>query len=298
MTNTCQKKRASLQKRFIGALILNGALAIAELIMSIITGSTALLADALNNIDDFGALLFSIYSEHISKKPPDERHTFGHERMDVIAGLAKGCLLLLSAIFILYQSVLFIVSPSTIHGMLVLITATIALAVNLISALWLKQDACHSLNAKGTYLCMIYDAVGSFAVMISGALLMLFNVGYFDILASLVIVYFMVRSGWSLIKECMSIFMQTAPADFDYLAFEKAVGSIQNVTSVGDVHVWAQTPNEYHLTAKVCIASQDICSCEQIIQQVESVCKEQFGVSHTTIQLHYNEESIPRFCKT
>lgn len=296
MTHNDNHQSKSLQKRFIGALVLNGGLAIGEFIMSIVTGSTALLADALNNIDDFGALIFSIYSERIARKPADERHTFGHERMDVLAGLAKGALLLLSAVFILYQSVSFLISPKEIQGMLVLITATAALVVNLVSALWLKQDACHSLNAKGTYLCMIYDAIGSLAVMVSGFLLILFNVGYFDILASLVIVYFMVRSGWSLMKECTSIFMQSAPDDFDFSEFEKAVRSIQHVTSVGDVHVWAQTPSDYHLTCKVSAEPQDICSCEKIIRQVEDICKKQFRINHTTIQLYYGEEALQRFC--
>ncbi len=297
MTHEHNHNSKSLQKRFIGALILNGALAIGEIVMSIVTGSTALLADALNNIDDFGALIFSIYSERIARKPADERHTFGHERMDVLAGLAKGVLLLLSAIFIVYQSISFLIAPTEIHGALVLITATAALVVNLVSALWLKQDACHSLNAKGTYLCMIYDAVGSFAVMVSGLLLMLFNVGYFDILASLIIVYFMVRSGWSLVKECTSIFMQSAPNDFDFSIFEKAIRSIPHVTSVGDVHVWAQTPNNHHLTCKVNVEFKDVCSCENIIKQVEDICKTQFKINHTTIQLHYSEENLQRFCR-
>lgn len=295
MTHNCQNNRASLQKRFIGALILNGGLAIGEFIMSIITGSTALLADALNNIDDFGALIFSIYSEHIAKKPPDERHTFGHERMDVLAGLAKGCLLLLSAIFILYQSAKFIAAPTEIQGKLVLITATIALVVNLISALWLKQDACHSLNAKGTYLCMIYDAVGSLAVMISGVLLMLFNVGYFDVLASLVIVYFMVRSGWSLIKECTSIFMQSAPEEFDVKGFEKAVLEIQDVSSVGDLHVWSFTPEVHHLSCRVTVQVGDACDCDRIMHEVEQVAK-RFNIQHTTVQPVYSNKDLKRFC--
>ena len=89
--------RPTLLARFIWSLILNAGLAIGEIVMSLITGSTALLADGLNNLDDTAALLLSIYSERAARKPADRRHTFGHQRMDVLAGFAKGCFLLLAA---------------------------------------------------------------------------------------------------------------------------------------------------------------------------------------------------------
>lgn len=118
------------------------------------------------------------------------------------------------------KAISFLLSPVEIPGLPVLITASLTLVVNLLSALWLKQDACHSLDAKGTYLCMVYDAVGSVAVMISAMLTLLFGFAYFDIAASAVIVFFMVKSGTSLLHDSISIFMQTAPEGFDYDAFE------------------------------------------------------------------------------
>lgn len=114
--------------------------------------------------------------------------------MDVVAGFAKGCFLLIAVLVIVYKAIDFLLSPAEIPGFPVLITATLALLVNLVTALWLKADACHSLNGKRTYLCMVYDAVGSAAVMISAVLTLLFGILYFDVVASAVIVLLMVRS--------------------------------------------------------------------------------------------------------
>lgn len=288
----------SLLVRFVWSLILNAGLAVGEIIMSLITGSTALLADGLNNLDDTAALILSIYSERIAKKPPDERHTFGHERMDVVAGFAKGCFLLIAAVLIVYKAISFLLSPVEIPGLPVLITASLALVVNLLSALWLKQDACHSLNAKGTYLCMVYDAVGSVAVMISAMLTLLFGFAYFDIAASAVIVFFMVKSGTSLLRDSISIFMQTAPEGFDYDAFEEEVSSIPNVNGVGDIHVWCHAPGEYHLTCRVGVDITDFCDCDRITKQVESLCHAKFNIQHCTVQLVYDSKEISRFCKS
>ena len=296
--HACDDTSPSLLIRFVWSLILNAGLAVGEIVMSLLTGSTALLADGLNNLDDTAALILSIYSERIARKPPDKRHTFGHERMDVVAGFAKGCFLLIAAFLIVYKAIYFLLAPVEIPGLPVLITASLALVVNLASALWLKQDACHSLNAKGTYLCMVYDAVGSVAVMISAVLTLLLGFVYFDLVASAVIVFFMVKSGSGLLRESISIFMQTAPEGFDYDEFESTVTSIPNVQGVGDIHVWCHAPGEHHLTCRVNVEITDFCDCDRIVKAVEELCRTKFNIQHCTIQLVYDSEILERFCKT
>ncbi len=288
--------RPTLLARFIWSLILNAGLAIGEIVMSLITGSTALLADGLNNLDDTAALLLSIYSERAAKKPADRRHTFGHQRMDVLAGFAKGCFLLIAAILIVYKAASFLLEPVEIPGTAVLITASIALTVNLASAMWLKEDACHSLNAKGTYLCMVYDAVGSVAVMISGIAMLLWGFPYFDVIASAVIVFFMTKSGLSLLRESISIFMQTAPEGFNYDEFESSVKAVPNVTAIGDIHVWSHAPNEHHLTCRVAVEITEFCDCDRIVKAVEGLCHTRFNIQHSTVQLVYNADEVAPNC--
>lgn len=287
---------ATLLTRFIWSLVLNAGLAVGEIVMSLITGSTALLADGLNNLDDTAALLLSIYSERVAKRPADRRHTFGHQRMDVLAGFAKGCFLLFAAVLIVYKAAYFLMEPVEIPGMAVLITASIALAVNLASALWLKEDACHSLNAKGTYLCMVYDAVGSVAVMISGVAMLLWGFPYFDLIASAVIVFFMTKSGLSLMRESIAIFMQTAPEGFSYDEFESAVKAIPNVTAIGDIHVWSHAPNEHHLTCRVAVEITEFCDCDRIVKAVEDLCRTRFNIQHSTVQLVYDSADVASDC--
>jgi len=294
--HSSESNGATLLTRFIWSLILNAGLAVGEIVMSLITGSTALLADGLNNLDDTAALLLSIYSERVAKRPADRRHTFGHQRMDVLAGFAKGCFLLFAAVLIVYKAAYFLMEPVEIPGVAVLITASIALVVNLASAFWLKEDACHSLNAKGTYLCMVYDAVGSVAVMISGVAMLLWGFPYFDVAASAVIVFFMTKSGLYLLRESISIFMQTAPEGFNYDEFESAVKATPNVTSIGDIHVWSHAPNEHHLTCRVAVEITEFCDCDRIVKAVEDLCRTRFNIQHSTIQLVYDPSDVAPDC--
>ncbi|MDD5054984.1 MAG: cation diffusion facilitator family transporter [Candidatus Peribacteraceae bacterium] len=285
------------ERHFLLALFLNGGLAVTELAMSVVTGSTAVLADGLMNVDDLAALVFSIYSERKTRQVPDKRRTFGYGRMDALAGFVKGCLLLLSSLVVLLQAGKILLMPETVAGTTVLFIGIASLAVNFISSVMLKADACCSLNARGTYACMKYDMIGSASLIASGLLSGYFTVVYFDVAAALLIAFFMVRSGWGIFKEGAQLFLQSAPEDFPYDAFEKAVLAVKGVIAVGDIHVWSLTPEEHHLTCNVQIKVENICDCERIIGEVERLCGERFGISHHTIQPVYTEETLQRFCK-
>ena len=283
--------------KFIWAFILNGGLAFTEIVMSIVTGSTAVLADGLMNVDDLAALGFSIYSERKTRQSPDDRRTFGYGRMDALAGFVKGCLLLLSAFIVALQAGRLLLMPEAVAGTTVLLVGVASLFVNFISSVMLKADACCSLNARGTYACMTYDMIGSAALIVSGLLSRSFSVVYFDVVAALLIAFFMVKSGWGIFKEGARLFLQSAPAGFNYDEFEHAVRRTKGVTSVGDIHVWSLMPSEHHLTCKVKIKVEDICDCERIIGEVERICRGDFGINHCTIQPIYSEDTLRRFCR-
>ena len=144
---------------------------------------------------------------------------------------------------------------------------------------------------------MVYDAVGSAAVMVSAVLTLLLGFVYFDIAASIVVVFFMVKSGTSLLRESVSIFMQTAPENFDYDAFEADVKSIPNVVDVGDIHVWCHAPGVHHLTCRVRVAVTELCDCDRIVKRVESLSKSSFDIQHSTVGLQYDESELNRFCR-
>lgn len=288
---------SKLEKNFIVALVMNGGLAIGEVSAGIILGSSALLADGFMNVDDTAALILSIYSERKTRQAPDERRTFGYKRMDAFAGFVKGCLLLVTALMATLQAIKLLIDPEPIPGIPVMIIGGIAIVVNLVSALGLKADACCSLNAKGTYECLKYDVIGSIAVVISGALSYFYGYAYFDVAAALLIAFFMVRTGWGIFKEGMGYFLQSAPEGFDYNEFEKAVKTVKGVSSVGDIHVWSQSPSEHHLTCKVTVKIEDVCDCDRIIGEIEKICRSKFGIEHTTIQPAYTEQTLDRFCK-
>lgn len=296
-SNTCKSSSAKLEKNFIVALILNSLLAVVELTAGIILGSSALLADGFMNIDDTVALILSIYSERKTRQAPDKRRTFGYKRMDVFAGFVKGCLLMVTALMALLQAIKLLITPEHIPGIPVMIIGGIAIVINFVSAYGLKADKCSSLNAKGTYSCLMYDVVGSAAVVLSGLMSYLFGYVYFDVAAALLITIFMAKTGWGIFKEGTNYFLQSAPADFDYDDFEADVMQIRGVKSVGDIHVWSQDPQEHHLTCKVQIIVEDVCDCEKIISEIGKLCMTKFNISHTTIQPVYDGKVLDRFCK-
>ncbi len=98
----------------------------------------------------------------------------------------------------------------------------------------------------------------------------------------------MVKSGSALLKESISIFMQTTPEGFDHGAFEEAVLSIPSVMGVGDIHTWSHAPGEHHLTCRIAVMVTDFCDCDRIVKAVEHICHTSFNIQHSTIQLVYD----------
>lgn len=284
-----------LEKRFTWALVLNGAAALAEMIASVLTGSSALLADGLMNTDDFAALLLSIYSERKRGQGPDERRTFGYGRMDAFAGFVKGVLLLLTAFITVLQAVRLLLAPEPISSGVVIVMGLVTLGVNFFSAYILKVDACCSVNAKTTYSCMKYDAYGSLALIASGILGRYYPTALFDAAAALLIAGFMVRTGWEVFREGARLFLQTAPDGFRIADFEAQVRAVPGVLSVGDIHVWSYTPGNSHLTCKVTVRDGDVCVCHRVIEETEHIARA-MHIQHVTVQPVYTEQDLQRFC--
>jgi len=94
----------NIEKRFILSLSLTGLILIGEVIGGLWTGSLALLSDAAHVFMDIFALALSFLALRLSAQPPDDRHTYGWHRLEVLAALANGVTLILIALGIWYEA--------------------------------------------------------------------------------------------------------------------------------------------------------------------------------------------------
>ena len=155
-------------KNLLFSIVLNIVITVAQIIGGIISGSLALLSDALHNFSDVLALAFSWYANKLSKKEASLNHTFGYKRAELIAAFINAITLIVVALFLIYEAAHRLFHPEPIQSAVVIWLALLGIFANGGSVILLKKEADHNLNMKSAYLHLLTDMMASIAVLIGG----------------------------------------------------------------------------------------------------------------------------------
>jgi len=168
-------KTAKSEQRLIWALLVNVILTFVQIAGGVISGSLALIADALHNFSDAVSLLIALIARKWAEKPADENRTFGYKRAELIGAMINLTTLILIGFYLLFEAVLRSFEPEPIAGWIVVIIASVALVVDVITAALTYVLAKDSLNIRAAFLHNIADALSSVAVIIAGTLIILYE---------------------------------------------------------------------------------------------------------------------------
>ena len=109
------------EQKIIFAISINFFLTIAQIIGGVISGSLALIADALHNLSDAASLVIAFFARKIGKKSADEFKTFGYKRAEIIASLINLTLLIVLSLYLIYQAIWRFIEPQMISGWIIII---------------------------------------------------------------------------------------------------------------------------------------------------------------------------------
>jgi len=256
---------------------------VAEVIGALVTGSLALLADAGHMLSDAAALGLSLFAHWVAKWPPTPLRSYGYHRAEILAALANGASLVGIAVAILVEAAHRLGSTAEVQGAPMLGIAAGGLAVNLL-CLWLLRPASGgSLNARGAWLHLLTDALGSVAAVAAGALIWARGWHWADPAASAGIALLVLASAWQLVKEAVAVLMESAPAHLDPRRVRAAIARLPGVAGVHDLHVWTITTGRDSLSAHVVPAPGS--SAEDLLGRIRGALAADFGIRHVTIQI-------------
>ncbi|MBC2884638.1 cation transporter [Ochrobactrum sp. CM-21-5] len=264
------------------ALGLTGCFMIAEIIGSFITGSLALLSDAMHMATDSFALVLALVAIYLGRRPADIFRTYGYSRFEILAAAFNAVLLLGVAFYILYEAYERLSQPADVQSVGMLVVAIVGLIVNLISMRVLAGHKDESLNVKGAYLEVWADMLGSIGVIAGAIVIYLTGWEWVDSLIAVGIGFMVFPRTWVLLKECINILLEGVPAGVDLKQLETAILAVPGVASIHDLHVWSLTKNQHSLTAHIVLAQK--ANGETVRQGVEHVLQEQYDLHHTTLQ--------------
>ena len=271
-------------------ILLNIVITIAQVIGGIISGSLALLSDALHNFSDVLSLVISYSATKLSKRKASTNRTFGYKRAEIIAAFVNSSTLIVVAIILVKEAIERFINPVEIESNLVIWLALLGIAANGFSVLLIKKDAKINMNMKSAYLHLFTDMMASVAVLIGGLLMKFYALYWVDPVLTIIIALYLIYMGYDLLKSSTRVLMLFTPNTIEVQQIVSAITKIQAVKNVHHVHIWQLNEDEVHLEAHVDF-DEDIKLSEfdQILEKIEEEIYHKFGINHLNIQPEFGK---------
>jgi cobalt-zinc-cadmium efflux system protein len=281
-----------LEKRFIFSIVLTALILVAEVIGGLLSGSLALLSDAAHVFMDIFALGLSFLALRLANRPPDDRHSYGLHRLEVVAALINGVTLFIISIGIWIEAVKRLQNPVQIRGLEMLVIAVIGLVVNVVVALILgRHDHGHehehndahakrNLNVQSAYLHVVGDAISSVGVIVAAVLIQFTGIHWIDPLISILIGGIIFVSAFRVFRSSLHILLEGVPEGLSISEINKSISNISNVDAVHDLHVWNICSEHIALSAHVIVQPGKT----GVMDEIKVMLDRDFNIQHTTIQ--------------
>ncbi|MFH0846540.1 MAG: cation diffusion facilitator family transporter [Chloroflexota bacterium] len=267
------------------AFVITFSFMVAEALGGILSDSLSLLGDAGHMLVDAFALALSLFAMNIAHRPATAQRTFGYRRIEILAALTNGTILIVVAGFIFFEAYQRFFNPPEIKPPLMLLVATAGLAANITGMILLGRASHGSLNIKAALWHVTGDTISSVGVIIAGIIILFTGWYVADTIAALVIGSIILGGAVRIVSESTDILLESVPRHIETARVIEAIKSIPGVNEVHDVHIWTITSNIYALSAHLMIDDQMVSRSVAILSQVREELARRFSISHTTLQL-------------
>lgn len=284
-------------KRLLFSILLNILITIAQVIGGIISGSLALISDAVHNLSDVISLVISYGANLLSnKKKQTQYQTFGYKRAEIIAAFVNSASLIVIAVFLAIEAVRRFSKPQEIMSEVVIWLAFIAILGNGLSVLLLRKDAGHNMNMRAAYLHLISDLLTSVAVLAGGILMKYFGVYWLDAILTIIISIYLLFMSWSIFLDSLKILMLFAPKDLNIEDIQKEILTINEIQNIHHVHVWHLNDKDIHFEAHIEFKEDiKLSEFDGICSQVEKILSDKFSINHSNLQPEFERDDHKDF---
>lgn len=272
-------------------IVLNVLITLAQIAGGIVSGSLALLSDAMHNFSDVLSLLIAWGANRLAGRPSTAACTFGFKRAEILATLFNASALMGIALLLVIEAADKFVHPSSVDAGWVIGLGLLSILLNSVSVWLVKEDAHGNMNIKAAYLHLLTDAMTSAAVVLGGVLMYFFGLFWIDPLISVLIALYLAKASYGLIKESLGVLMQFAPASVDLCELEKAVMGHAEIANIHHLHLWRLNDRRIHLEAHLDFKEDlPLSRATGVVESLETLLQERFGIGHTTFQCEYNRD--------
>jgi cobalt-zinc-cadmium efflux system protein len=267
-------------------LAITATVMVVEAIGGWLAGSLALAADAGHMLADVAAIGLALVVARLAERPATAERSFGLLRLEVLAALVNGALLVAIAVGVGIEAVQRFAMPRPVDGALVLAVGAVGLAANAVGAAVLHQGHRHSLHQRGVYLHVMSDLLGSIGVLAAGVVIVTTGWLPADPLISMVIALLIVVGAWRLVKESVDVLLEATPSHVSLSDVHDRMATVPGVASVHDLHVWTVTSGVIAMSGHLVVRNPD--QNQRILETVQERLGE-LGIGHVTVQMERDE---------
>ena len=273
------------------AIWANGLLTVAQIVGGILSGSLALIADALHNFSDMASLVIAFFARKIARRPADKRMTFGYGRVEIVAALINYTTLILIGFYLIYEGGMRMIDPPEVQGWTVVILGGVALVVDTLTALLTYSMQKGSVNIRALFLHNLSDALASVAVIIGGSLILPYNMRWVDPAITIGIALYILYLAFTEIGGPIRTLMLGSPPDIDNETVVQAMRGVDGVADVHHVHLWQMQEHEAALDCHVVLTADGWGQIEKIKAAIKDRLKDDFSIGHSSLEFEHEDRA-------
>jgi cobalt-zinc-cadmium efflux system protein len=279
------------RRLLLGALALILGFMAVEVVVGLVIGSLALLADAGHMLTDAAAIGLAVVAMRLAARPASGAYTFGLKRAEILSAQINGLTLAVLVVVFTIEGVRRLVDPPEVDGGAVALVAAVGILVNLCAAALLARADRRSLNIAGAFWHIVTDLVAFVATLVAGLVILVTGWNQADAVAALVVAALMALAAYRLLRDSARIFLEASPRGIEPGAVETAIREVACVTDVHELHVWEVTSGFPALSAHVLVDTG--ADCHERRLAIEALLGERFGIEHTTLQVDHRDDVLP-----
>lgn len=272
------------------SILLNIAITVAQVIGGLLSGSLALLSDALHNFSDVLSLIVSFIANRLVYKKASHKYTFGYKRSEILAAFINAASLMVIAVLLIIEAIKRFHQPEEVGSELVIWLSVIAILGNGFSVLLLRSNANDNMNLKSAYLHLLTDMMASVAVLIGGLLMKFYQVYWVDSVLTLAIAIYLIVMGYNLLISSVKVLMLFTPKNIHIPDIVADIQKIDIIKNIHHLHIWQLNEQEVHLEAHLDFKEDiKLSDFERILSKIEEMVHTKYQINHVNIQPEFGK---------
>ena len=292
MSHIHDTNQVSLTK-LLFTFFLNLIITAAQIVGGIVSGSLALISDAIHNLSDSVSVFLAWFAQVLSRKPSTVKSTFGYKRAEILAAFINSIALITISVYLIYEAVKRLLYPQPVDAKWMFWLGLLGLVANGISVLILEREKNKNINIKAAYLHLMGDALTSLAVIVGAVLIWLFNVIWIDAVVTILIGFYLLLHTWKLLKESVTILMQMTPVDLSIPEIEHSLSQIDGLKNIHHIHVWNLTDKLLHFECHLNLEEDlQVSETKVICDKARKILHDKFDIEHVTIHFEFGGKDL------